>query len=515
MKKIIYFAALLAMPAMAQQTNVATLEDTNVAFNEQNYWNGGMIGEPEEGDWGEDVYHCPWQSALVSGVVNFCDMYGYTWWGGIALSQSTSTEFVVLDDQYNNIVGGGANGSQTFGVIYGDDSKLDINVDGGALVNSIYVCNSAYTHNNFTKTTGSYDTEFTADGDHFYLDIVGTCADGTEKTVVVKMAEYADEELTYLEGWTRVDLSSLGNDVVSLTFNFDCNKPMVATYACIDNIEIITGTEGMADFENLQLADESFWNGTDETGSFVSGGFLFENGYQDYGGYPYCYGFFYTNRTATTYTGDAVQEQYNSAVGHGAEDSKTYATYNLNLFDNPKGVVVLGEPRIISGCYLTNNAYAYLSMKNGENYTKQFGQGDWFKLTITGKDANGEATGSVDFYLADLRSDNEADHFILDEWRWCDLTSLGAVSRLDFNMSSTDNGDWGMNTPAYFCMDNLGGEQPVTTGMSRNSINLCQDQDVYDLQGRRISAAERSTFNAQRLIIVRQADGTVRKVLVK
>ena len=505
MKKVFYFAALLAMPTMAQQTTVATLEDTGVEFNDKGYWNGGMIGEPEEGDWGEDVYHCTWQSGLVNSVVDFNDMDGYSWWGGIALSQSTSTDFVVLDDQYNNIVGGGANGSQTYGVIYGEGT-IGINVEGGALVKSIYVANSAYAHNNFTINTGSYDTKFTAEGDHLYLNIEATHADGSKKSTVVKLAEYG-EELTYIEGWTRIALDQLGSNVVSLAFSFDCNKPMVATYACIDDIELVTGTEGPATFENLELAEESFWNGTDGTASFVSGGFLFENGYQDYDGYPYCYGFYYTNRTATTYGGYAPTDQYNSAVGHGAEESSNYATYNLNLFDNPKGVIVLGEAQVISGCYLTNNAYAYLSMKNGENGTKKFAQGDWFKLTITGTGADGETTGSVDFYLADLRSENEAEQYILDEWKWCDLTPLGKVQRLDFTMSSTDNGNWGMNTPAYFCMDNLGGEKPVTTSI-KTAVAQGTNQ-IYNLNGRQLRSAQKG------INIVRMADGTVQKVLTR
>lgn len=264
--------------------------------------------------------------------------------------------------------------------------------------------------------------------------------------------------------------------------------------------------DNVATFEDLTLDAESFWNGTDGTGSFVSGGFLFENGYQDYDGYPYCYGFYYTNRTATTYTGDAVNEQYNSCVGHGAEGSANYATYNLNLFDNPKGIVVQGEARLISGCYLTNNAYAYLSMKNGENYTKKFGQGDWFKLTITGTGENDATTGSVDFYLADLRSENEAEQYILSDWQWCDLTSLGKVKRLDFSMSSTDNGEWGMNTPAYFCMDELGGS-PVPTTIDNVAVQTAST--MFDLNGRSIRAAKKG------LNIVRMADGTVRKVMVK
>lgn len=496
MKKILYFAMLFAMPAMAQQTTVSTLEDTGVTFTDQNYWNGGKIGTPEVGNWDEDIYHCSWTSGLLTGHVdyNFMDdeYFGsYYWWGGIALSQRTSTELKSMDDQYNNIVGTGANGSETFGVIYGDLFTIDVNVDGGAMIKSMFVANSAYTMQNVLGGDG-YSEKFQNEGDHIYLNIEATKADGTTKTEVVKLAEFTTE-LSYLEGWTRVDLSSFGTDVTKLTFTFDAHNSGVPLYACIDDIEVVTGIEGPATFENLELAEESFWNGTDDSGSFISGGYKFENGHQVYdygewGTYDYCYGFYYTNRTATTYTGDAVNEQYNSAVGSGAEGSSSYATYNLNLFDDPKGVEVLGGEQVISGCYLTNNAYAYLSMKNGENNTKQFQQGDWFKLTITGLNAEGEQTGTVDFYLADLTSENEADHYILDEWRWCDLTPLGAVKRLEFNMSSTDNGDWGMNTPAYFCMDNLGGEAPQTVGISTfDNLTISQFDNCYDLQGRQLS----------------------------
>ena len=41
------------------------------------------------------------------------------------------------------------------------------------------------------------------------------------------------------------------------------------------------------------------------------------------------------------------------------------------------------------------------------------------------------------------------------EWEWVELTSLGAVTTLKFELSSSDNGDWGMNTPAYFCLDEI------------------------------------------------------------
>lgn len=515
MKKVFYLMMLFATPAMAQQTSVATLEDTGVEFNDKGFWNGGKIGEAEIGDWGEKTYHCTWTSGLLTGHVDYSVMeeYGYDWWGGISLSQRTGTELNSMDDQYNNIVGTGANGSETFGVIYGDLYTIDVNVEGGAMIKSLYVVNSAYTMKNVLVGDG-YSPKFQNEGDHIYLNIEATKADGTTKTEVVKLAEFTTE-LSYISDWTRIDLSSLGTDVTKLTFTFDAHNGGVPFYACIDNIEVVTGTEGPATFENLELADESYWNGTDDSGSFISGGYLFENGHQayDYGTYiyDYCYGFFYTNRTATTYTGDALNEQYNSAVGHGADGSSNYATYNLNLFDDPKGVEVLGEPQTISGCYLTNNAYAYLSMKNGENYTKKFEQGDWFKLTITGLNANGETTGTVDFYLADLRSENESEHYILNEWKWCDLSSLGEVKRLEFTMSSTDNDpQWGMNTPAYFCMDNLGVTAPVPTAVENIAMHdNANAAECYDLNGMRRSATQRG------LNIVRMTDGTVRKVLMK
>ena len=102
------------------------------------------------------------------------------------------------------------------------------------MVRSLYVTNSAYTHNNFTINTGSLDTKFTAEGDHFYLKITATKADGTEKEEVVKLAEFTDE-LSYISEWTRVDLTGFGTDVTKLTFDFDCNKSMVPTIPAVSS----------------------------------------------------------------------------------------------------------------------------------------------------------------------------------------------------------------------------------------------------------------------------------------
>ena len=54
----------------------------------------------------------------------------------------------------------------------------------------------------------------------------------------------------------------------------------------------------------------------------------------------------------------------------------------------------------------------------------------------------------MEFYLAEGTD-------LLDTWEWVDLTSLGVVYGLEFELTSSDTGAYGMNTPAYFAMDDL------------------------------------------------------------
>ncbi|MDR3350748.1 MAG: DUF4465 domain-containing protein [Prevotellaceae bacterium] len=103
--------------------------------------------------------------------------------------------------------------------------------------------------------------------------------------------------------------------------------------------------------------------------------------------------------------------------------------------------------------YVTNSTYAALSMKNGDAVAKQFGSGDWFKLVIEGFNKTGTSTGTVEFYLADFRETSSPG--VITEWTKVDLTPLGSVAAIKFDLQSSDNGSYGMNTPAYFCFDNL------------------------------------------------------------
>jgi hypothetical protein len=203
-------------------------------------------------------------------------------------------------------------------------------------------------------------------------------------------------------------------------------------------------------FEDLSLDAESYWNGSDNfppswTGIFTSGGADFSAHYDEDFGSPYWDGFSCSNITDTAT--DGVAGEYNAITGGGVSGSSNYAVGYIGFYGRVP-TVTLPAARVVNGAYFTNNNYAYYSMLNGDQFAKKFEEGDWFKLTITGKDASGGETGKIDFYLA-----NGTD--ILNTWTWVDLSGLGSVKSLEFTLTSSDTGAWGMNTPAYFAMDSL------------------------------------------------------------
>jgi hypothetical protein len=206
----------------------------------------------------------------------------------------------------------------------------------------------------------------------------------------------------------------------------------------------------------------SYWNGSNGSGGFTSGGLDFVNNYNStFGSWD---GWAYSNTTDTTTAG--FGNQYSAAAGGGANGSARYGVF-FQPFNNGMSVSVAGgETATFSGAYFTNTTYTALSMLNGDSFSKKFGgasgnEADWFLLTVTGLDLGGFSTGSLELYLADYRFANNALDYILTDWAWLDLNSLGEVAGLQFSLSSSDVGDFGMNTPAFFAMDDLASVQAV------------------------------------------------------
>jgi hypothetical protein len=224
-------------------------------------------------------------------------------------------------------------------------------------------------------------------------------------------------------------------------------KKNLFLFVSLFSLFFITAAHAEVTFEDLTLAPASSWNGSDLSGGFTSGGAAFNNAYN--ATYSSWSGFGYSNKTDTTLTGSA--SAFNAIPGSGAQGS---ANYGVGYVGNPQygGVIpttTFPIAQSVTGFYVTNNNYAYYSMLNGDAFAKKFEAGDWFLLTITGKNTGGATVGTVETYLAQGTN-------ILNTWKWVDLSGLGSsVKSLEFTLTSSDTGMFGMNTPAYFCIDNI------------------------------------------------------------
>lgn len=219
-----------------------------------------------------------------------------------------------------------------------------------------------------------------------------------------------------------------------------------------------TQAQTVVDFEDLTPpGSDTAWLGSDLAGGFTSRGVFFENTYNTQ--YNFWNGFVYSN--STNVTNGTHTNDYSAYTGNGANGSANYAVFN-------NGSIDFGSEKVLSSIKITNTTYAGLSMLNGDLYGKQFGspnsaQGtpdgtngaDWFRLYIIGKDAQSNTTDTVTFYLADFRFANNTQDYIVKTWETVDLTPLGEVQFLEFELASSDVGQFGMNTPAYFAFDNL------------------------------------------------------------
>ena len=211
----------------------------------------------------------------------------------------------------------------------------------------------------------------------------------------------------------------------------------------------------IADFDDLSLPAESYWNGSDGAGGFVSGTAYFGNNYDTtWGSWD---GFSYSNITDTLT--DGMAGQFNAITGGGQGCSANYAVGYVG-WAGPPPTITLDDVGIVDGLYVTNSNYAYYSMRDGDAFAKNFGGAggddeDWFLLTIIGTDAAGQATEPVAFYLADYRYADNSHDYIVNTWRYVDLSSLGPVKSLEFTLTSSDVGTWGMNTPATFVIDTI------------------------------------------------------------
>lgn len=266
--------------------------------------------------------------------------------------------------------------------------------------------------------------------------------------------------------------------------------------------------QAVVDFEEFNLPAASFLNGSDGGGGFPSGNIFLPNDYNsDFMSWS---GWAISNITDTTTRG--FTNQYSAIAGGGVDGSAHYAT-TYAFGNNNLQLQGAAAAQPVSGMYITNSTYAYWSMLEGDAFAKKFGgvagnDPDFFLLTIKAF-YNGHVTSdSVNFYLADYRFTDNSQDYIVREWTWVDLSALGPADSLSFQLSSSDVGQFGMNTPSYFCIDNVFASDPLS---STAAVEAAIAFDIYPnptANHIRVSHAEDQTldcfiFNAQGQLLQR------------
>ncbi len=232
----------------------------------------------------------------------------------------------------------------------------------------------------------------------------------------------------------------------------------------LDGVAVINGNvqNSLVNFNGLALEPESYFFPSGVS-SFTSGPLSFRYD----GSEGFWSGFAYSNLSSLN--GAYDHDQFASASLTGMDgDSTNYAVAFVasdwlgGTYDPIPSIITVtdGNAASFSGFYINNNEMAYITMRDGTMFNKKFGgdsgnDPDWFRVKIWGIRADNTVTEPIYHYLADFRFDDNTLDYIQDSWKWVDLQSMGMVKELRFTMESTDSGDFGINTPAYFCMDNL------------------------------------------------------------
>ena len=108
-----------------------------------------------------------------------------------------------------------------------------------------------------------------------------------------------------------------------------------------------------------------------------------------------------------------------------------------------------GSEHVVESIWIMNTVYAMNCYISGNGLTAKIGPDDWVKLVATGYDAAGEKVGETTFYTCD-----GPDNIVRDWTKW-ELSSLGKVAKIEFNVTGSSDNGAGFSQPAYFAYDDV------------------------------------------------------------
>ena len=150
--------------------------------------------------------------------------------------------------------------------------------------------------------------------------------------------------------------------------------------------------------------------------------------------------------TTVSHVGGGHNGSNNFAVHFGYADNSGFGLGEDAL---PALTFADGAERVIDHMYVTNTTYALNCYIDGNGLTAKIGDDDWVKLVATGYNVTGTKTGETSIYLC-----NGPDNIVKDWTKW-DLSGLGKINKVTFNVTGSSDNGYGFSQPAYFAYDDV------------------------------------------------------------
>ena len=214
-----------------------------------------------------------------------------------------------------------------------------------------------------------------------------------------------------------------------------------------------------------------YWSGGHAISNYNTGDIA------DYGGFNTQLTVYKKGVSGLSRTGGGHNGSNNFAVHYGYADN---SGYGLGADALPALTFADGAERVIDHMYVTNTTYALNCYIDGNGLTAKIGPDDWVKLVATGYDTKGAKTGETVIYLC-----NGPDNIIMDWTKW-DLSSLGKVSKVTFNVTGSSDNGYGFSQPAYFAYDDVavrfekaGADVPATgVTLDKTALSLTEGESA-------------------------------------
>lgn len=107
-----------------------------------------------------------------------------------------------------------------------------------------------------------------------------------------------------------------------------------------------------------------------------------------------------------------------------------------------------GKARVIDHMYVMWSTYMANGVTAGNGLTGPLGPEGYVKLVAAGYDADDNLTGKTEIFIAGKNGN-------IQDWTRWDLSVLGAVAKVQFNVAGDSDNGYGFSQPAYFAYDDV------------------------------------------------------------